>query len=188
MNQTIEHSIDKIEKWLEKQKFALLKSKLPTIEDEVDFERKVVFLSLKSKPIHQLYSLLHECGHVVIRKKKDYKTRYKESIAYQEGTLEKETNRSSVEQIEEEILAWREGFALASKLDIEIDSDVYYKYSSRWVMSYVVKASIGNEYLYLQDKKLDCNEEPKKKVKEPDEQLVPQETQDNVVREEPLDT
>lgn len=188
MNQTIEQSLDKIEKWLEKQRFALLKSKLSTIEDEVDFERKVVFLSLKSKPMNQLYSLLHECGHVIIRKRKDYKERYKESIAFLEGDLVKETNRCSVEQIEEEILAWREGFTLASKLDIVIDSDTYYKYSSRWVMSYIVKASIGKEYLYLSDNKIDSSDKTEKQNKKTTISLVEEESQDDVVREEPLDT
>jgi len=146
---TIEQYIDKVEAWLYKRRFVLLKSKFPTIEDEVDFERKVVFLSLKSKPENQLYSLLHECGHIIIRSRKDYAERYKSSIAFSEGKLNKETYRASIEEIEEEILAWREGYALASKLEIPIKENIYYRYSSRWVMTYIVKASIGNEYLYL---------------------------------------
>ena len=146
MTKLIEQSIDKIESWLAKKGFALLKSKLSTIQDEVDFDRKVVFLSLRSKPEYQLYSLLHECGHVIIRTRKDYRLRYAASAEREENPSKNETNRSIVEQIEEEILAWREGQALANKLDIYVNDGKYYKYGYRWVMSYVVLAAVGKEH------------------------------------------
>ena len=100
MTKLIEQSIDKIESWLAKKGFALLKSKLSTIQDEVDFDRKVVFLSLRSKPEYQLYSLLHECGHVIIRTRKDYRLRYAASAEREENPSKNETNRSIVEQID----------------------------------------------------------------------------------------
>ena len=146
MTKLIEQSIDKIESWLAKKGFALLKSKLSTIQDEVDFDRKVVFLSLRSKPEYQLYSLLHECGHVIIRTRKDYRLRYAASAEREENPSKNETNRSIVEQIEEEILAWREGQSLANKLDIYVSDGKYYKYGYRWVMSYVVLAAVGKEH------------------------------------------
>jgi hypothetical protein len=146
MSDSIEQSIDKIEVWLSKRSFALFKSKLKTIEDEVDFDRKIVFLSLRSKPINQLYSLLHECGHVVVRTKKDYKSRFRATNAREAGTLLRETNRSIVEQIEEEILAWREGYALAQKLNIDLIEKDFYQYGFRWVMSYITLGAIGKEH------------------------------------------
>ena len=142
----IEQSLDLIESWLDKKGFVLCKSKKSTIQDEVDFERKVVFLSLRSSPINQLYSLLHECGHVVIRTRKDFKIRYKKHYKVIEGDCHT-TMQSSVEEVEEEINAWREGETLSKKLSIEIDSDSYYKYASKWVMGYIVMAAIGNEHL-----------------------------------------
>lgn len=146
MTKLIEQSIDKIETWLAKKGFALLKSKLKTIQDEVDFERKVVFLSLRSKPENQLYSLLHECGHVIIRTKKDYVYRFAASVEREEDPSKNETNRSIVEQIEEEILAWREGQNLANKLDIYVNDKKYYNYGYRWVMSYITLGAIGKEH------------------------------------------
>ena len=149
----IEHSLDLIESWLDKKGFVLCKSKKPRIQDEVDFERKVVFLSLRSSPINQLYSLLHECGHVIIRGRKDYKTKYKSHYKVSEEVLPP-TMQSSVEEVEEEINAWREGENLCKKLSIEINTDDYYKYASRWVMSYIVVASLGNEHLLPAAKEL----------------------------------
>ena len=142
----IEQSLDLIESWLDKKGFVLCKSKKRTIQDEVDFERKVVFLSLRSSPINQLYSLLHECGHVIIRGRKDYKIKYKSFYKVSEEVLPP-TMQSSVEEVEEEINAWREGENLCIKLSIDINTDEYYKYASKWVMSYIVLAAIGNEHL-----------------------------------------
>ena len=142
----IEQSLDLIESWLDKKGFVLCKSKKRTIQDEVDFERKVVFLSLRSSPINQLYSLLHECGHVIIRGRKDYKIKYKSHYKVSEEALPP-TIQSSVEEVEEEINAWREGENLCIKLSIDINTDEYYKYASRWVMGYIVVAAIGNEHL-----------------------------------------
>lgn len=146
MTKLIEQSIAKIETWLAKKGFALLKSKLPTIQDEVDFDRKVVFLSLRSKPDNQLYSLLHECGHVVIRTRKDYAERFAATVEREEEPTKKETNRSIVEQIEEEILAWREGQKLAYKLDIYVNDKIYYNYGYRWVMGYIALGAVGKEH------------------------------------------
>jgi hypothetical protein len=146
MNNTIEQTLSLIESWLDKKGFVLCKSKKPTIEDEVDFERKVVFLSLRSSPINQLYSLLHECGHIILRNRKDYKEKYKASYEVNEENG-RASLRSSVEEVEEEINAWREGENLCKKLSISIEKDQYYRYASRWVMSYIVLAAIGNEHL-----------------------------------------
>ena len=142
----IEQSLSVIESWLDKKGFVLCKSNKRTIQDEVDFERKVVFLSLRSSPINQLYSILHECGHIVVRGKKTYKQDFRDYIKAAEGDG-KVTVTSTVQEVEEEILAWREGAALAKKLSICIDREKYYKYGYRWVMGYIVLAAIGNEHL-----------------------------------------
>ena len=50
----------KLEKWLKNKNIVLVKSKSLSIVDETDLNRKLIFLSIRQKPIHQLYSLLHE--------------------------------------------------------------------------------------------------------------------------------
>lgn len=162
MSNPIEQNMDKIESWLDKKGFVLCKSKKKTIQDEVDFERKVVFLSLRSSLISQLYSLLHECGHVIIRGRKDYKEKYKSFYKVSEE-CSSPTLRSSVEELEEEINAWREGEQLCKKLSIVIDTDEYYKYSSRWVFTYILVASLGNEHLLPSVKEKGEEETPTKK-------------------------
>lgn len=160
----IEQSLSVIESWLDKKGFVLCKSNKRTIQDEVDFERKVVFLSLRSSPINQLYSVLHECGHVIVRGKKTYKEDFKEIIKASEGEA-RTTLISTVQEVEEEILAWREGEVLARKLSIHLDRENYYRYGYRWVMGYIVLAAIGNEHLLPIPKDITIEEEPKEKVK-----------------------
>ena len=142
----IEQSLSAIESWLDKKGFVLCKSNKRTIQDEVDFERKVVFLSLRSSPINQLYSVLHECGHIIVRGKKTYKQQFREHIKAAEGES-KTTIISAVQEVEEEILAWRKGAELAKKLHISLDREKYFKYGYKWVMTYIVLAAIGNEHL-----------------------------------------
>lgn len=145
MNDAIQ-SLEKIESWLDKKGFVLCKSNKKTIQDEVDFERKVVFLSLRSSPINQVYSLLHECGHVIVRSRKKYKEDFRQHINAADGEG-RHSIVSSVQEVEEEILAWREGEVLAKKLSINLDKDRYYVYGYKWVMGYIVMAAIGNEHL-----------------------------------------
>lgn len=164
----IDEYLSRLESWLDKKGFTLCKSKKVSIEDEVEFERKVVFLSLRSSPINQLFSLLHECGHIVIRNRKDYEVKYKESFKYQQQN-KKPTMRACVEEIEEEISAWREGEKLAQKLSIYVDSDAYYRYASKWVMSYVVLHSVGNEHLLPSLKDLVSQEDKQQEQEERDQ-------------------
>lgn len=147
MKSVVEQNFATLEAWINRRGFILLRSKHKKISDEVDFDRNIVFITKRSTPIHQFYSALHECGHIIVRSKKDYGERFKASLTYNEDMRGKLTFRCLVEEIEEEILAWREGEKLCKKLNIALDVDKYYTYSSRWVMTYIVKAGLGKEYL-----------------------------------------
>lgn len=155
MKSVIEQNFSTLEAWINRRGFILFRSKHKKISDEVDFDRNIVFINERSTPIHQFYSALHECGHIIVRSKKDYKKTFKASVAYNEDMSAKLTFRSLVEEIEEEILAWREGEKLCKKLSINLDTDKYYTYSSRWVMTYIVKAGLGKEHLLGQKYKIE---------------------------------
>lgn len=148
MDPEIEQNFNKVQAWLDKRGYSLFRSRKKTIVDEVDTEIKVVFISERSKPINQLYSLLHECGHIVERSKKNYIVKYKEKTQREDNPSNNYYSyRYLVEEIEEEISAWRHGEELARKLGICIDEKEYYKYGSRWVMTYIVQAAVGKEHL-----------------------------------------
>ena len=147
MKSEIEKNFVILEKWLSTKGFILFRTKHKKVSDEVDFDKNIVFINTRSTLLHQFYSTLHECGHIIVRKKKNYQEKYKASIKYNESFIGNMTLRASIEEIEEEINAWREGEALCKKLKISLDTDKYYTYSARWVMGYVVKAGLGKDYL-----------------------------------------
>lgn len=154
-----------VETWLAKKGFSLFRSKQKSIVDEVDFERKVVFISQRYKINYQFYSLLHECGHIILRSRKNYETLFKANID-SEGSNRKQSYRACVEEVEEEILAWREGYNLANKLKIYVDQDKYHTYGSRWVMTYIVKAALGKEHLFLPtENKIESEKNEKENLK-----------------------
>lgn len=141
-----EKRIDVIESWLNSKGYRLIRGSNKHIIDSVDFEIKVVLLSNRSSPENQFYSILHECGHILNRDK-NFSKKYKILKESEKNPQKQKTNRFLVEEIEEETEAWRRGEILSNKLNIPVDSDKYYNYASKYLMSYIVVAARGKQYL-----------------------------------------
>jgi hypothetical protein len=139
-------NISIIEKWLTKRGFRLIRGNEKHVVDSVDFDLKLVLLSKRSKSENQFYSILHECGHILNRDK-NFPRKYKTIKESEKDPRKLKTMRYLVEEVEEETEAWRKGEALANKLNIVIDSDKYYTYASRFLMTYIVMAGKGKDYL-----------------------------------------
>lgn len=140
-------NLDKIEEWLTGKGFRLIKGKEKHIEDSVDFTVKIVFLGTRATEENQFYSILHECGHIMNRTKDSFSKKYKLLKEGEVNSKKVNSIRYLVEEIEEETEAWRNGEVLANKLDIQLDSDKYYTYASKFLMSYIVMAGKGKEYV-----------------------------------------
>ena len=103
-------------------------------------ERHLVYDKKLKQKKHQIYSLLHECGHALaFESKEGYKNNFPtlHKHRFKEAKVNKRRNLFKVETIIEEWDAWRRGFSLAQRLDISINQEDYYNYASRWVMTYV---------------------------------------------------
>jgi hypothetical protein len=79
----------------------------------------------------QLYCLLHEAGHLILRKNEKFKELYPEVGDKGKSQL------SRVDIIREEIDAWTEGRELAKYLDIEIDEYRWRRYWKHQVYKYI---------------------------------------------------
>jgi hypothetical protein len=79
----------------------------------------------------QLFCLLHEAGHLILRRKEDFRDRYPH--VDKQG----KTQLSRVDTIREEIDAWREGRNLAVFLDIEINDKKWDRYWKHQIYKYV---------------------------------------------------
>lgn len=115
-------------------------------EDRMSEFEKIITINTRFKPEIQLYALLHECGHVLIRcDKKRYKRHFRvlasaETLSRTKHSFNKRSYRSKawqVDQIAEEIDAWRKGRELAKRLKIKINEDTYDKEIGRWVFTYI---------------------------------------------------
>ena len=111
------------------------------VRDEFRPEDKLITISLRQGPENRLYSLLHECGHLILNKNealyaKKYPSSMKMAHYKSNKTLEK-SPKYKVDVLTEEIDAWRKGKDLAKRLGIYIDEDNYYSVTSKCVYSYV---------------------------------------------------
>ena len=79
----------------------------------------------------QLFCLLHEAGHLILRKSEGFKGNYPD--VHKDGR----TQLSRIDIIREEIDAWAEGRELARSLSIEIDDHRWSRYWKHQVYRYV---------------------------------------------------
>jgi hypothetical protein len=140
-------NINKIEEWLTGKGYRLIRGKEKHVVDSVDFEAKIVFLGTRSTEENQFYSILHECGHIVNRTKNTFAKKYKVLKESETDPRKQKSLRYLVEEIEEETEAWRNGEVLSNKLDIQLDSEKYYTYASKFLMGYIVMAGEGKQYV-----------------------------------------
>jgi hypothetical protein len=85
---------------------------------------------------YELYSLLHECGHISLFDKNSYSKKYKVlEMAESNGHLKK-TNLYKYQKMREEISAWEVGYKLSKKLKIKVDKKEYFNEAAKWVGTY----------------------------------------------------
>ena len=80
----------------------------------------------------QLYTILHEAGHVIIREREEYETLY----PYGQKDKSKTISRR-VDVIREEVAAWDEGERLAQRLGIKLDHRLYHNFYKKHLFEYV---------------------------------------------------
>jgi hypothetical protein len=111
----------KLDRWLGQQGFAVRRA---DSSDSVDVGKKVVHLrDNKSRSrLSLLYSALHLCGHVVVNNLRDSAPKVRTAGATR-SQFDKSRRRTLTERLsvmEEEMVAWTEGEALAKSLGIRL--------------------------------------------------------------------
>lgn len=130
-----EKSIEILTEWAEKKNHSVeLQNQLP---DQLNYEDKTIYIHTRQGIESQVYSLLHECGHLLIYLdnksfEKDYPMYAYAATKRQEGT-----NKWKVSVIAEEYEAWKRGRKLATRLNIPVDKKKYDKIMTDALMSYI---------------------------------------------------
>jgi len=102
--------------------------------DEVDayyYDADSIGINTSRDKELQLFCLLHEAGHVILRKQGQFDKEFPFSL--QEGR----TQLSRVDTVREEIRAWEEGKNLACKLGIHLNEQRWERYWRHQVYKYI---------------------------------------------------
>jgi hypothetical protein len=108
-------------------------------EDEILFDDKKINITTRTTYENRVYSLLHECGHLIEYANGGLKYHRKYPLAWRSNLDGRVTNsiQGRIELIEEEINAWRQGEKLAKRLGLYINKSRYNKYASYNLIRYI---------------------------------------------------
>ena len=111
------------------------------VQDEFRPDDKMITISTRQGREKQLYSLLHECGHLILQNNENlYNDKYPSSAKmanYNSNRTLERSEKYKVDVMAEEIDAWRKGKDLAKRLDIYIEEDNYYSISTKCLYTYI---------------------------------------------------
>lgn len=126
-------SVQKVIRYLESRKVSVRKGR----ENVYYPEEKVIVYNASGSYKAQLYTLLHEAGHFLQQKSRNFNVH---NLIYQDEIY---TKYKKYRILEQEIDAWNRGLNLSKKLSIKIDDIDYRKTAAYFVMFYV--KSLAND-------------------------------------------
>jgi len=115
------------------------------LRDEMSPSDRLITINTRQGIEKQLYSFLHECGHVILHNnEKLYEKKYPSSTkmaCFNKNIRLERSPKYKVDVLIEEIDAWRKGKELANRLEIYIDEDKYYSLRAECLYSYIKSLS-----------------------------------------------
>ena len=127
---TQQESIDTVIYWLHKRGYFVDFSY--NGDDSVDRESKIISINTTRSLETQLYTLLHECGHILIYGS-DKVTNVKEVT----DSYNEKSNIHRVFRVVEEVEAWKRGLSLANRLGIFVDKEKWNRDVARALKQYM---------------------------------------------------
>ena len=113
-----------------------------SVQDEFRPSDSMITINKRQGLEKQLYSLLHECGHLLLQQSEDaYAEKYPASAkmaGYNRNSRLQRSAKYKVDVISEEIDAWRRGKALANRLGVYVDEEAYHSLMALCVHSYMM--------------------------------------------------
>jgi len=116
-----------------------------SVEDELRPEVKEITINGRQGTEKQLYSLLHECGHLLVQQnwnkyEKDYPSTARMNCYAGHRQLER-SPKYKVDIISEEIEAWKRGKTLSKRLGVYINEEGFNTLASQCVYTYITWAA-----------------------------------------------
>jgi len=133
-------SYQKVCEWVEDRGYQVVEG--PDEEDACWSDVKQITIYSSQGIENRLYSLLHECGHALIRSNtKDFEYQYPAHATAELDGRRRRSDKYKVSLVEEEVEAWKRGLRLAKRLGIFIDENNYNKLKTKCLIGYFNWAS-----------------------------------------------
>lgn len=137
-NEILEEDLAKLCDWVNKKGWELQFDKY--LYDSANEFEKTITICSRFGLEKQLFSLLHECGHLLIRKnlkrfKENYPIQARSEAIGKNKQLER-TKKYKIDIVSEEYEAWHRGLKLAKKLNLRINEKKYFEHMSECIYSY----------------------------------------------------
>jgi hypothetical protein len=121
---------DKLLDWIEDNGYTVKFSR----SDSVDYDEKVITLIRNNKNL--IFSILHECGHIIYNNNKNKV----DCRILDKGQFNRKFSRTNLykyKKLQDEMLAWEEGYKLAKQLRVRINKHDYDAYAAKNFQTYV---------------------------------------------------
>jgi len=132
---------DEVSNWLTSKGYIV--RSYTDAEDCVCFNGKTVFINSRNHPETRYYTLLHECGHVLIAQDSANFEREMPMYARSDDGRNARSKAYRVSTVAEELEAWKRGRRLAMRLNHAVNDIKYDKQITENVMSYIEWAADG---------------------------------------------
>lgn len=129
-----------VEAWVNKKGYKVL---LKTdVEDQIAWDEKAIYINSRNRPENKYYTLLHECGHLLIAQAaKQWEKDVPMYACVADARIAK-SKAYRVSLVAEEIEAWKRGRRLAGRLKHHINNEKYDKQITECVFSYIEAAAL----------------------------------------------
>ena len=130
-----------IENWLSAKGFRVVQR--TDAEDSIVWDEKTVYINSRQHPESRYYTLLHECGHLLVAQGAQRWSREVPMYASVEDARVERSKAYKVSLVAEEIEAWKRGRRLAKRFNHFINDTKYDKHITENVFSYIEAAAEG---------------------------------------------
>jgi hypothetical protein len=107
-------------------------------DDSVDVISKIISINNKKSIEYQFYTVLHECGHILVKENDSFEIKKNADINPEK------TKAHKVFRVIEEIEAWKRGLTLCKRMGIPVDKKKWDKFVVVAIMNYMVWATKGD--------------------------------------------
>jgi len=110
-------------------------------DDQVDFEKKVIHIDTRQHAESRFYTLLHECGHILISQTARQFAIDHPMYAFSSDVRSCKSKAYQVSLVAEEIEAWKRGRRLAKRFRLEVNDEKFNRIMTDCVISYIADAA-----------------------------------------------